>query len=393
MKSMIINSGDKIQWCRLCESENLEFIGSLGDLAINDFTDTVTEGESCPLALTYCKDCTLLQLANHVPVRKIYRDNYWYESAINPKIVNNLKEIAEEANEMLEKGDWIVDIGANDGTLLGFIKSGVTRVGVEPAQNLADKLSKHCEYIESDFFEAWTMSIKAKVITAIAMLYDLPYPNLFMGTIKEALAEDGVFIAQLMTLQPMIENNDVGNICHEHLEFYSWKALVELYESNGLEIYDVKQNDINGGSYRIYARHYKKGSIDFQEKEYTIEDYHEFFKRVEDNKSKMLSFLNEARKEGKKVYGYAASTKGNTILQYYGITPDLLPAIGEKNSAKWGKFTIKTGIPIIDEKSIKDADYFWVFPWGFIDVFKEKEKAFVDRGGKFVTSIPEFKII
>jgi hypothetical protein len=179
----------------------------------------------------------------------------------------------------------------------------------------------------------------------------------------------------------MIENNDLGNICHEHIEFYSYKSLVRLFEQNGLEIYKVELNNINGGSYRVFARHYNTGSIDFKEKEYTTDELKKFFKRIEDNKKKFLVWA-----EGKKIYGYGASTKANTIMQYYGIKPI---SIIDINPDKKDKFTIATKVPIISEIP-KDCEYLWIFPYGFLDYFKGREKDYKD---KWITTIPEFKIL
>lgn len=181
--------------------------------------------------------------------------------------------------------------------------------------------------------------------------------------------------------------------CHEHVEFYSYKSLVILYERNGLEIYKVETNNINGGSYRIFARHYKEGSIKFKEKEYTLKDFNGFFQKAEANKKILLGFLRDAKEGGQKVIGYSASTKANTLLQWYGITKKQVPFITEVNPHKIGKYTIGSKIPIIGGDKYKKADYLWVFPYGFLNNFIDKEVEWLQKGGRFVVSIPEFKII
>lgn len=226
---------------------------------------------------------------------------------------------------------------------------------------------------------------KAKIITAIAMLYDLDEPNKFIKDIKKVLADDGIFISQLQTLAPMIELNDVGNICHEHVEYYSYKSLVYLFEQNGLEIYKVEKNKINGGSYRIFARHFKKGSIQYPEKEYGVKELKDFCNRIKKNKKKFVDWITK-NEIGEEIACYGASTKGNTILQYYGLVDFKVVDI---NPNKKGKWLINSYSQIVD-KIPKGTKYLWVFPYGFIDYFKKKEKGYK---GKWVTTIPEFKII
>lgn len=362
--------------CRVCKSKRLALIGSLGDIAISDFTIKPSEGRKYPLTLVYCRDCTLLQLDKIVPRRLLY-SKYWYQSHINPVIKKDLKEISKYV-----KGNLVCDIGANDGTFLSFVNKNYHKIAVDPSNikpNGYAWFNTYWEEVKGKF--------KADTITAIACLYDLLEPNRFMGKIKTHLAEDGIFIAQLMTLQPMIENNDLGNICHEHIEYYSYKSLVTLYERHGLEIYEVQKNDINGGSYRIFARHYTKGSIKFKEKVYGLRALQAFFTRVAITRDETRRFLYD--KQIYNIYGYGASTKANTILQYYGYPEGWTPLKGivDVNPDKLGKFTIATNIPII-AKIPKDCDYLWCFPYGFIESFKKKER----YKGKWVVSIPNFKI-
>ena len=213
-----------------------------------------------------------------------------------------------------------------------------------------------------------------------------------MRDAQKVMADDGIFIAQLMTLKPMIEKNDLGNICHEHLEFYSYPSLVYLFERNGLEIFKVEENSINGGSYRLYARKLKSGSIKYPEPDF---DYSQFAKNLEEGKRKTIQFIKEAIAKDKKIYGYGASTKGNTILQYFDLGPGLITAIADKSEEKWNKYTVGTMIPIVSEEEAHKAkpDYFLILPWAFTDAFVKREADWLRRGGKFIVPFPEFKII
>lgn len=351
--------------CRVCEAP-LETVGSLGNVALTSFTEVPTEPIRMPLELKFCEDCALPQLGHNTPQDMLY-GKYWYRSGLNKAIVADLSEIATYA-----RGTHI-DVGANDGTLLRASRAE-RKLAVDPSNIESrgfDRLKNYWEDVKLGF--------KADTITAVACLYDLPDPNKFVGNIQKHLARNGIFISQLMTLQPMIENNDLGNICHEHLEYYSYKSLTKLFEQNGLEIFDVQQNDMNGGSYRLFSRHLKEGSVEVPEKEYSVNDLKDFFERIEEQKRRFLQFIGE-----KSIVGYGASTKMATIVEHYGYSPD---KIVDVNPDKVGKFTI-AGAEIVPE--IPDGtEYLWVFPYGFIDYFKAKEK---DYHGQWITTMPRFQI-
>tara|TARA_B100000959_G_C14628421_1_gene479250 strand:- start:60 stop:641 length:582 start_codon:yes stop_codon:yes gene_type:complete len=192
----------------------------------------------------------------------------------------------------------------------------------------------------------------------------------------------------------MVEKNDVGNICHEHIEFYSLKSLKFLFEKNGLEIFKIEENDINGGSYRIFARKLNKGSIKLKEAN-VLNSIKAFVKRVKKNRKVTVNFINKKIKEGKKIFLYGASTKGNTLLQYYNLDNKKIPIAAEKSPAKFGKYTIGTGIKIISENQARrlNPDYFLVTPWGFIKEFVKRESKWLKKGGKFILPFPFFKLV
>lgn len=383
----------RVKTCRVCSSARLTSIGSLGKIALSNFTVRPQKGTPTPLELVFCSACKLLQLAHTPPREHLYKDHYWYESGLNPTIVADLNSVVLDALTLVKPkhGDSWIDIGANDGTLLSFVPKPFFKIGIDPASNLMKDLEKHADLVIQGFFDTETIHSKAKVITAIAMFYDLPDPNKFTQKIKNALAQNGIGIIQLMTLSPMIENNDVGNICHEHIEYYSYRSLVTLFENNGLEIFKVKTNMMNGGSYRLFIRHKKKGSVRFAEKTYTTPQLKAFFKRVEKNKQEFLAFLDKCRKQNKKVVAYGASTKGNTVFQYYKLDKKSIPVVVDINPEKVGRFLISSNIPITN--TIPECDYIWVLPYAFLDFFLKKEEAFRKKGGKFVVTTPRFKIV
>ncbi len=393
--------------CRLCDCDKLHEVFSVGEQYINDFVppERVGKGLKAPLDLVMCDRCLLLQLRHTAPQELLYARYYWYRSGVTDTMRRALRDITAEIESMvtLKPGDVVLDIGANDGTMLAtYTAEGIYRVGCEPANNLIDLLHKNTPYVMHDFWsyerymelaKGWGFG-KAKVITAIGMFYDLEDPNKFIKDAQRALADDGIFVAQLMCLAPMIEKNDLGNICHEHLEYYSLASLKYLFETNGLEMFKIEENNVNGGSYRIFARHYKGTGISFDEK-YDRTDILNFAKRLEDNRKRCVDFIKGEVARGKKVYVYGASTKGNVILQYYGLDHTLITAAAERSPEKWGKYTIGSWIPIISEEEARKAkpDYFLVLPWAFFDEFYKREVDWRAGGGKFIVPLPEFRVV
>ena len=397
----------KIKHCLLCKKKILKSIFSLGNLFVSNFVNKnqIKKGLRAPLNLLYCKNCSLIQLSHIAPQEIMYKRFYWYRSGVTKTMKDGLKDLYKESLKYakLKKNDVVLDIGANDGTLLSYYKNkNIKTIGCEPANNLKKYLLKKCNFIINDFWNKKNLDKilrknklkKPKIITAIGMFYDLEEPNTFIKDAADSLAEDGIFIAQLMCLKSMIEKNDLGNICHEHIEFYSLKSLKYLFENNGLEIFKIDENDINGGSYRIYCRKFKKGSIKLKN-ENVLKMMKDFVKRVELNKIQTINFIKKAIKKNKKIFLYGASTKGNTVLQYYGLNSSLIKYAAERSPEKWGKYTIGTGIKIISEKQARNLkpDYFFVTPWGFIKEFKKREKKWLNKGGKFLLPFPKLKII
>ncbi|HBA89454.1 MAG TPA: hypothetical protein DCZ75_16155 [Geobacter sp.] len=387
--------------CRLCGSDKLKDIISIGEQYINDFPSSPAEkgrNGKCPLDVVMCETCSLFQLRHTAPQELLYARHYWYKSGINSTIRNDLEGIAEAACSLASLGpdDVFLDIGANDGTLLSNLAGKAIRVGCEPADNLVEELAQRADHVIHDFWNKEAYQAigvkKAKAITAIGMFYDMEDPNQFIRDAAEVLDEDGIFIAQLMTLKPMLKQNDVGNICHEHLEFYTYASLKFLFEQNGLEIFRIEENTINGGSYRIFARHLAEGSIDYPEESFE-EELYAFRDRLEKHRALCVDYIEKCVAAGKKVYAYGASTKGNVILQYYGLDNTLIAGAADLNPVKWGKYTL-TDIPIVSEEEGREkADVFLVLPYAFVDSFIEREQEWLEKGGEFVVPLPEFRVV
>ena len=404
---MIIPKTKKIKKCRLCFNSKLMKVHNFGNHYVSNFVSkkNIKNGVKAPLNLVYCKKCKLLQLEHSAPQEIMYKKFYWYRSGVTDTMKIALKDIFLKAKKIsnIKKGDTVLDIGANDGTLLKYFKEdGYNTIGCEPAKNLANELKKNCKHVINNFWDHKHLNKilikkkikKPKIITAIGMFYDLEDPSKFILDAAKSLDEDGIFVAQLMCLDSMIRENDLGNICHEHLEFYSYSSLKFLFEKNGLKIMKIEENKINGGSYRIYCKKNIKKSIKYKEKT-SLRDIKKFISRVKENKKKCLSFLQTCKARGKKMFIYGASTKGNTLLQYYGINNKMINYAAERSPEKWGKYTIGSGIKIISENKARNLNpnYFFVMPYAFINEFVKREKKWINKGGKFILPYPKFKVL
>lgn len=412
-----------ISACRVCGNARLASIMSLGDLYVSNFIDAPDPSENkYPLELVLCNEkdggCGLLQLKHTVSNEIMYR-NYWYRSGTNQTMTDALTEISRTASAIrpLAPKDYVLDIGCNDGTLLRGYGNQFNKVGFEPAKNLIPVAELSALKVINDFFnkEAWEKDFagqKAKIITAIAMFYDLDDPNQFVSDVAHCLDQDGIFIIQMSYLPSMLSQNAFDNICHEHLEYYSLLSLENLLKRHHLSVFDVELNDVNGGSFRVYIKHADDGSgiakkagaddrleaLRKSERELGLNDekvYDEFVDRVEKIKKQTVDFIKKEVSSGKKIYIYGASTKGNTLLQYYNLDTSLIPFAVERNQDKWGKKTVGSLIPIISEEQARSdrPDYFLVLPWHFMKEFLQREGAFLEKGGKFIVPLPKFDLI
>lgn len=403
--------------CRSCGSKQLLPVLSLGNLYVSNFIDSPESKEiKMPLELILCHSndggCGLLQLKHTVPPEQLYR-NYWYQSGINKTMQEELANIALRATQLiaLKPGDFVLDIGSNDSTLLRSYKNkDLQLIGFEPAKNLMPYARVGTSQIINDFFnyETWGKffgKTKAKIITAIAMFYDLDNPNKFIADIVKCLDDQGVFIIQMSYLPSMLQQSAFDNICHEHVEYYSLASLRPLLKRHRLEVFDVELNDVNGGSFRIYIQHEGCRSINNRVRE--LENYEEklnlsdrktyddFASRVISLKEKLYNFIKNEVEKGKKVYVYGASTKGNTLLQFFKLDYRLIKAAADRNPNKWGKKTVGTLIPIISEEQARKEkpDYFLILPWHFLKEFIRREDNYLRAGGKFIVPLPNFRII
>ena len=396
-----------IKNCRSCSSTLLSSVINLGDQFLSDFREDNSKPGSFPLHLLLCNECNLAQLGTTVDRNLMYHDGYGYRSGINEIIVKNLKMLVNYALSFVPQPKTWLDIACNDGTLLSLVPKSSYKVGIDPVKKFKKLSSEHADLIISDFFPCQEINNldNFEVITSISMFYDLDDPNQFVKDIKSKLARNGVWIVQQNYLLSMLENNSFDNICHEHIEYYSLKAMKHLIDANDLEIVDVFLDDINGGSLITAIGH--KGerkvneSVGLQLKKEldfglaTLEPYQNFELRIKTIKNNLIKLLSEIKEKNQRVQIYGASTRGATIWQYIGLGEELVESAVERQPEKVGKIFSAIGIPIISEDQMRSnpPEFLLVGPWFLRESFVSRETAYLSQGGKFIFPLPEVEVV
>lgn len=406
----------EISECRISGSKNLVTVLSLGEQYLTGVfpkseSEEITKG---PLELVWCPDSGLLQMKQSYSLDEMYGDNYGYRSGLNNSMVKHLTSKIHKLERMvnLSQDDLVIDIGSNDATSLKAYTGKHRKVGIDPTglkfkEFYTDEISLIPTFFTAQSFKETFPDQKAKIITSIAMFYDLESPGKFVKDIEACLHEDGIWHFEQSYMPSMLRTNSYDTICHEHLEFYSFKVVKNLLEENGLRVVDVQMNAINGGSFAVTACK-KNGAMVSnspiinwmikQEEDMELDTqkpYREFEERVFKHRKNLVDLIEALVADGKKVFGYGASTKGNVLLQFCNFTKEQIPFIAEVNEDKFGSFTPGTFIPIISEQEAKamNPDYFLVLPWHFKNSILERESEFIEAGGKFIFPLPEIEII
>ncbi len=408
--------------CRICNNSDLVTLFDLGQHSIGSrFPKENEDSPPCaPLILVKCNDvhnpdnCGLVQLQHDTSQAELYTDNYGYRSGLNDVMVSHLKEIVKEIEETVffEDGDIVLDIGCNDGTLLkcyshpSIIKVGIDPSGLQFKEFYADDIILVPEYFSRNAFTSHMgCNMKTKVVTSISMFYDLPDPMSFVRDVYDVLTDDGIWVMEQSYLPLMLANNSFDTICHEHLEYYAIKQIKWMCDKIGFHLLNISTNDCNGGSFRVtigkQSASQNMGMIQsFLEKENTLQlntlkPYENFVKCCHVIKELLVMFLNQQNENGKKIAVYGASTKGNTLLQYFDIDKSFAYAAAERNPRKYGCRTPGTDIPIMSEEKVRDTspDYYLALPWHFKGEFIKREDYFLRQGGKFIFPLPDLQIV
>lgn len=407
----------KIKRCRICGNTHLECVLDLGEQMLTGVFPREKEAKVTvgPLRLVKCiggdEVCGLLQMEHSYDLGEMYGENYGYRSGLNASMVSHLHDKVKKILNKVElnKNDLIIDIGSNDSTTLqAYPACGLVLVGVDPTGiKFSSYYPSHIQLI-SDFFSSGLVNEifpgqKAKVITSFSMFYDLEDPMEFMRQVYDVLADDGVWVFEQSYMPTMLDTNSYDTVCHEHLEFYALYQIKWMTDRVGFKIIDVEFNDINGGSFSVMVtKSYGDMKVvplvqkileGEREKGFnTLLPFREFADRVAQTKCELLKFMAAARVEGKSVMVLGASTKGNVLLQYCGLTANEIKFVGEVNPEKFGCYTPGTWIPIISEQELlaHKPDFMIVLPWHFRKFFTSNKKL---SGMSLVFPLPNVNVV
>lgn len=402
--------------CRVSGSAHLIPVLDLGNQALTGVFPrksdaAVTAG---PLRLVWCPESGLLQLSHSYDLGEMYGENYGYRSGLNRSMVEHLTQKIQELERWadLKPGDAVLDIGSNDATSLkAYRTSGLQRTGIDPTGEKFRHFYPDEVKLVPDFFSAQAYrragGSPASIVTSIAMFYDLEDPIDFARQVESILAEGGLWHFEQSYMPSMLRLVSYDTVCHEHLEYYSLGVVQKILDAAGMRVLDVKMNAVNGGSFAVTA--VRKGDprrgaeavvgwlLEQEERMglHTPRPYRDFEERVFRHRADLRRLLEALKADGKKVLGYGASTKGNVVLQFCGIGPDLLPCIAEVNEDKFGAFTPGTAIPIVSEAEARamQPDYLLVLPWHFRDGIVRREAEFLSKGGRLIFPFPEIEIV
>lgn len=411
----------EIKKCRLCGSEDVKDVLDLGTQYVVDFVPDVNEQmPKAPLVLARCATCGLVQLRHSVKKELLYT-KFWYRSSINEQMRNALRDVVNTAQQVAYVGaeDAVLDIGSNDGLLLGWYPGAVKTVGVDPCASLVEeglKLNRMDVGIKSYFSrEAVEQFGPYKIITAIAMFYDVEDPVQFLKDCKAVLKKDGVLIIQMNYLPAMLENCAVDNIEHEHLTYFSMHTMKTCAEKAGLEVVGAQTNDVNGGSFRVYLTHKDSGlygisntkqvelfmaSMNLMHKEQkagmeNLDIYAEFGRNVQARCNALKRYLVQEAERGEKIYVYGASTRGTVLMQMLDLPEGVIQGAAERDHLKYGlRMVGGNWVKIYPEDYCRDrATLFFVLPWHFRKAIVEREKGWKDKGGRILFPLPRPEVM
>ena len=403
----------RIKQCRICKSKKLATLFSLGNMSFTGkFSLPKKKNRKKPILLIICKNCNLVQLAHNYDLKYLYGPDYGYRTGINQTMVDHVMNVTKiiTLKAKLKKNDLVLDIASNDGTLLNFYKKDIIKFGIDPILKKYKDNYKNIRYSISSFFSAQKIKSKTKkkfkAITALSVFYDAINPNKFLQDVKKLLLPDGVFMLEFADLASIIKYKMFDTICHEHLEYYSSNVIKNLTQKNGLRLFDIKQNQINGGSKQYFICH-QNSKIKSNNKLITkilkqesklnldkVSTFKKFIRKINVLKKNLNNVLRKINKKKQIIHCYGASTKGNVLLQYFKIDNKKIHFAAERNKNKYGLVTPGTRIKIISEKLSRSLrpNYYLVMPWHFKKEIIEREKDTVKKGTKFIFPLPKLQI-
>ena len=405
----------QLKKCRNCNSKKISNLFTLGNQSYTGKfpeypNQIVKKGE---INLVICNKCNLVQLGNRFDLKYLYGPSYGYRTGINQTMTNHVQQITRYLKNKvkLSKGESVLDIASNDGTLLNFYDKNIIKFGIDPLVKKYLSNYKKINYKISNFFNynkvAKKYKKKFKIITALSVFYDLENPNLFLQGIEKLLDSKGIALIEIADLYSILKKKMFDAICHEHLEYYSTEVLINMFKKNRLKLIDIKENDINGSSKQFYLAKInsslrvnlkKINNVIKKEKNLKmnkIKTFYNFKNEIDKIKLKLINKLNQIKNNNGRIHGYGASTKGNVLLQYFGIDNKYLDFIAERNPKKYGCYTPGTKIKIISEKKSRalKPDFYLVLPWHFKEEIIKRESSTLKSGTKLIFPLPNLKII
>jgi len=404
-----------IKFCRSCKGKDLTSLFSLGNFKFSGIFPQ-SRGQKIPsgiLKLIKCNFCSLVQLDRNFNPKLMYGNNYGYRSGLNSSMVSHLKLKYEKLINIsdLNKQDIVIDIGSNDGTFLNFFNKKYNLIGVDPTiEKFKENYKKHIVTVSNFFsYDALKKILrkkKAKLITSIAMFYDLPDTIKFATDVYDSLDDEGVWHFEQSYLPKMLTMMSYDTICHEHIQYYSLRSILYILDIVNFKIISLETNNINGGSISITVakkksrfKESKKKILYFLKKEhkqkiYDVKTYLNFYRKIKLHKKKLNKVVKNILKKKKIIAGYGASTKGNILLQFCNLRAKKIKFILEINEDKFNKYTPGTNIKIVSENFLKKnkVDYFLVLPWHFEKSILKKRKKF-GKNIKYIFPLPKLKIV
>ena len=406
--------------CRFCASP-LEV--TFCDLGMSPLSNSFLKPEQLsrhepfyPLRVWVCSNCFLVQLEEFEPPEHIFSDEYAYFSSYSDTWLEHCRRYVEDMSRRFALGakHLVVEIASNDGYLLQyFVQRGVPVLGIEPAANCARVAEQKGVRTRVAFFgtrlaeELAREGQRADLLLGNNVLAHVPNLNDFVQGLKRLLAPQGVVTMEFPHLLNLIEQNQFDTIYHEHFSYLSFLTVEKVFAQHGLALFDVNEIPTHGGSLRIFARHADDASKPagatlraLRAKETRagldrLETYTAFDDKVKRTKRRLLEFLVTAKNQGKRIAGYGAPAKGNTLLNYCGVRADFLDFTVDRSPHKQGCFLPGTRLPIFPPDKLKEArpDYVLILPWNLKDEIVQQVGYIRDWGGRFVVPIPEVAVL
>jgi len=402
----------------MCNNSNLELFLDLGLIPLVDrflsSNELSKKEESFPLNVYFCKNCGLSQLGYLIPPEKLFNENYAYESITTKGRRENHKQLADYVCKEfdIDKNSLVVDIGSNVGVLLTYFKeNGMRIIGVDASSNVvnianSNNIKTILGFFNNDIVDTIISEEgNAKVITATNLFAHIQNYDLFIVALKKLLTKDGIFVFQVPHILQLLKNIEYDTIYHEHISYFGLKPLIQFFKNHDMELFDVLETEIDGGSIRCFvSRKDQKPissniekilKIEEEEGVYSIVRLKKFANDVQNQKKQLLELLTTLKQKCNIIVGVGAPAKGMTLLNYCKIDNNILDYITEKSTLKIGKFTPGMHIPVKSDKTLikEKPEYALILAWNFAEEIMKNLQEYTNNGGKFIIPIPFPKII